>query len=173
MNLTEIPFKEPEKAEKIFQEFYQPAYYNEFLQSVNNRLLELLKNSVDPDMAIINIDRFFNAYTNRSSLYSLLQQVPASMELMIKLCGQSQFSADVLVRNPELFTWLMEEGQLDEKKTKERYLDEIEEELSPIRSYVRKMNSKNWRLMPSRDAGADAVGRGPSFTISIYSIHTG
>ena len=84
MQVSEIPFEDIPKAEKTFQRLCQPAYYNEYLPAVNDSLLEQLKESVDPDMALNNVDRYLDACINRSATYSLFTQVPYFLEIPYK-----------------------------------------------------------------------------------------
>ncbi len=141
MQVSDISFEDPSKAEKTFQRLCQPKYYNDYLPFVNDRLLEQLKESVDPDLALNNVDRYLDACINRSATYSFFTQLPSSLDTLVKLCGGSQFIADILVRNPELFLWLLEGGQLNQKKNLEDYRNQAEEWVSPVHNLTRKVNA--------------------------------
>ncbi|MCK5572406.1 MAG: hypothetical protein KAJ12_06575, partial [Bacteroidetes bacterium] len=65
-----------------------------------------LRESPDADMALTNLLRFSEASVSKASLFNDLLQYPVVMELLLKICGSSQYFSDILVRDPGLFRWL-------------------------------------------------------------------
>jgi glutamate-ammonia-ligase adenylyltransferase len=62
--------------------------------------------SPDPDKAITNLFRFAEATVSKASLFNDLVKYPVALEVLLKVFGYSQYLADILVRDPELFRWL-------------------------------------------------------------------
>jgi [glutamine synthetase] adenylyltransferase / [glutamine synthetase]-adenylyl-L-tyrosine phosphorylase len=62
--------------------------------------------SPEPDRAITNLLRFCEATLSRASLFNDLVKYPVALEVLAAILGQSQYLADILVRDPELFRWL-------------------------------------------------------------------
>ncbi len=67
---------------------------------------DLLADSPDPDLALVNLLRFVEASFSRAALFNDLVQFRPFLELLVTLFGSSRYLADILVREPELFRWL-------------------------------------------------------------------
>ena len=61
----------------------------------------------DPDLALVNLERWLGSTGNPSSYLSLLAQSPLASDFL-NLLGASQPSADALIQNPELAGMLLE-----------------------------------------------------------------
>ncbi len=75
-----------------------------FMTQVEMRLLC----SPDPDRVLAHLLRFIETSFNSTSLFTDLTVYPATLDLMFSLFGHSQYLAEVLIRDPELFDWLRE-----------------------------------------------------------------
>ena len=78
------------------------------------------KRTAHPRRALTNLHRFLltgfsSAWIRDFHEHRLLQQI------LLELFAQSQFLADILVRNPELFRWLTATNVLQATATKEQY----------------------------------------------------
>jgi glutamate-ammonia-ligase adenylyltransferase len=100
-----------------------------------------LKSSADADMALNNLLRFIEASYNKTSLLSDLTKFPHLLEILIKTFSTSQYFADILVRDPELFRWLTTTGLLTSAKTKKELLDEAAQVASLFKTVERKINA--------------------------------
>ncbi|MBX3120114.1 MAG: hypothetical protein KF784_13690 [Fimbriimonadaceae bacterium] len=58
--------------------------------------------ATDPDLAIINLERWLKAVSNPGTQLALLLQMPRFLRLLIELLGASQPVANALIQNPEL-----------------------------------------------------------------------
>ncbi|MDH3251587.1 MAG: DUF294 nucleotidyltransferase-like domain-containing protein [Ignavibacteria bacterium] len=85
-----------------------------------------LAESPDPDMSLTNFVRFVEATLSKSSLFNDLAHYPVWSEVLITLFGSSQYFADILVRDPELFRWLTASDVLERFPTADALSQELE-----------------------------------------------
>lgn len=65
-----------------------------------------LRSAPDPDAALTGLLRVVEATPGPSALLNDLARHPVLLELLVRVCGSSQYFSDILVRDPELFRWL-------------------------------------------------------------------
>ncbi|MCX7799988.1 MAG: DUF294 nucleotidyltransferase-like domain-containing protein, partial [Fimbriimonadales bacterium] len=80
--------------------------------------------SPNPDLALLNLERWVQASSNPSMQVENLLLYPSAARLLATLMGASQPIADSLVQNPELAGLLFEPEALDSKPTVESVLAE-------------------------------------------------
>lgn len=137
-------FTNPERARESFQKIAgtDEIDRNKF-DEVFPLLLDELKESPDPDMAIANFERFSESIISRMAFFSSLKQNPAVTQILLTLFGHSQFLSDAMVRNPEYFDWFIDSAILRLSKTR----DEMEQELGDM---VNLFTTRNSRLNAMR-----------------------
>jgi [glutamine synthetase] adenylyltransferase / [glutamine synthetase]-adenylyl-L-tyrosine phosphorylase len=86
------------------------------LDSILPTFLTALGRAADPDLALNNLERYTERALNRSFLLSLFQGNPRILHLALTIFGSSQFLSDILIRQPQLFEWLLEPGVLHRPK---------------------------------------------------------
>ncbi len=138
-------FKSPEKAistiEKITDDFILSTLRFDLADSFIINLISSMKHSPNPEQSLNNFTRFVESTFNKSSLYKDLAIYPQMMKILIITFGYSQYFADILVRDPELFRWLTYTNVLDKKMTGENYLAEIYSTISHFKSTSKKLNA--------------------------------
>ncbi|MBI2620518.1 MAG: hypothetical protein HYW57_10595 [Ignavibacteriales bacterium] len=82
-----------------------------------------LSKTPDPIRAANNFHRFLSAGFS-SALLTDFQQHPVLRQIVLELFAQSQYLADILVRDPELFRWLTAGNALKVAKSKSDFLSE-------------------------------------------------
>jgi glutamate-ammonia-ligase adenylyltransferase len=87
-------------------------------------LLTALGRVPDPDLALNNLERFAHKVLDRHFLLGLFRDNPRILHLALTVFGSSQFLSDILVRQPQLFEWLLEPGVVQRPKSKEELSDE-------------------------------------------------
>ncbi|MEK9137638.1 MAG: hypothetical protein AAB393_10990, partial [Bacteroidota bacterium] len=102
-------FTDPSRAQRnlrIIHELFiaSGSYFS--LEDFSKALHGQLTLSPGPDMAITNLLRFSEATLSKASLFNDLLKYPVTLEVLVKVFGYSQYLADILVRDPELFRWL-------------------------------------------------------------------
>lgn len=99
-----------------------------------------VRRTAHPHRALTNLHRFLHTGFSSAWLrdfqdHRLLQQI------LLELFAQSQFLADILVRNPELFRWLTTTNVLKKTKLRDQYLAEAIEATSLFMRTEKKIDS--------------------------------
>ena len=89
---------------------------------------ELARQS-DPDRALNNWERYAAALGEPGRHYRTLLRQPTRLELLVRIFATSQFLADALVRNPELFDWVTEPERLRRPRRLAEVVPELVAEL--------------------------------------------
>ena len=106
-SLRRLGFSDPVRAAQSIAGLTPTPRDAELLAPAWPRLLGELAAAPDPDMALLNLERFAEA-VDRPTLFSTLATHPGAAHLLVRLGGSSQFLADVLRRWPASFAWLLE-----------------------------------------------------------------
>jgi glutamate-ammonia-ligase adenylyltransferase len=94
------------------------------LETILPTLLAALGRLPDPDLALNNLERFAEKVLDRHFLLGLFRDNPRILHLALTVFGSSQFLSDILVRQPQLFEWLLEPGVVHHPKSKEELAQE-------------------------------------------------
>ncbi len=107
-----------------------PTLPDDLRQNLWRQLRDVLPTTSDPDRALNNLDRFFEAARSRLALASLLQRDPTGLPILMTLFSTSQYLSDWLIREPENYDFLrMTEGQL---YAREVLVDELVSEIDTV-----------------------------------------
>ena len=115
-------------------------------------LLNVLRDSPNPDMALRYLSAFTDKVGARSSYYTMFAEKPSTLEVLTRVCGSSLYLADMLIASPELFDLLTVPTLVERSKTivekQEEALQIIEKApkermLSMLRRYK---NDEIWRV---------------------------
>ncbi len=115
----------PERAAKNVELLAPDAAARSQLELALPALLTGLRRVPDPDMALNNLERFNQAVLDRRFLLGLFRDSPRVLHLLITIFGSSQFLSDILVRQPQLFEWLLEPGIVRRPTGKEELREEV------------------------------------------------
>ena len=84
-------------------------------------------------MALNNFERLSRSVFSQSSFYRTLEDRPETCSLLTRVLGSSQHLADILVRDPEYFYWLVETPyRLLRGKTPAEFRGDIEAGVSAV-----------------------------------------
>ena len=107
-------------------------------------VLKTLKGDVratpHPKRALTNFHRFLSTGFS-SSLLRDFQEHRSLQQIALEIFSQSQFLADILVRNPELFHWLTSTNVLKVVKSAEEYAGEASETMRLFQRLEKKLDS--------------------------------
>ena len=115
-------------------------------------LLNVLRDSPNPDMALRYLSAFTDKVGARSSYYTMFAEKPSTLEALTRVCGTSLYLADMLIASPELFDLLTVPTLIERSKTlaekQEEALQIVAEApegrmLSMLRQYK---NDEIWRI---------------------------
>ena len=70
-------------------------------------LMEGLTRAPDPDLALLQCERFIEGVGSTAGLYDLFKQAPLALVDLIRLFGSSEFLSQILIRHPELVDLLL------------------------------------------------------------------
>jgi glutamate-ammonia-ligase adenylyltransferase len=93
-----------------------------------------------PKRGLTNLHRFLSTGFS-SSLLRDFQEHQLLQQIALEIFSQSQFLADILVRNPELFHWLTSTNVLKVAKTNEEYAMETFEAMKLFQRMEKKLDS--------------------------------
>jgi glutamate-ammonia-ligase adenylyltransferase len=90
-----------------------------FLASIAPRLLEAIAATPDPDATLVNLARVSDSLGGKGVLWELFSFNAPSLELYVRMCGASNYLADILTTNPGMIDELMDSLVLDKLPTYE------------------------------------------------------
>ncbi len=108
----------------------------DFMPSVRAQL----RKTPDPRRALNNLQRFLASAFSVTLIREFSAQ-KVLLEIALTLFSQSQYLADILVRNPELFPWLVSSGALKTTKTHEAFLAEARKAVEPFERTEKKLDA--------------------------------
>lgn len=95
------------------------------LEKITPLLLQKVFDSPDPDMALINLERFLSVIATRPSYYALLAENRETRKLLVSLFGMSEFLSKILISHPELLDSMASSNYSSTAKIKETMTDEL------------------------------------------------
>lgn len=104
-------------------------------------LLEAIKLSPDPDMALNNFERWQANLGNRLPYYRFLVENPTVLEIFFTVCATSQFFSEILIQNPEYFEFFSDPDLRRRTKTASQHYRELRNLLSTCTSYGMKIDA--------------------------------
>lgn len=87
----------------------------------------------DPDLAVLNLDRFARASFDRRALFTLLRAHPVLIRFFLHFFSFSPFLSDILIRYPEYMEWLLRAEVLDRDLSAENCRDSLARAVAPFR----------------------------------------
>jgi glutamate-ammonia-ligase adenylyltransferase len=114
----------PKQAAKNIGLLAPDAASRSSLEAILPTLLSALGRLPDPDLALNNLERFSQKVLDRHFLLGLFRGNSRILHLALTIFGSSQFLSDILVRQPQLFEWLLEPGVIQRPKSKVELAEE-------------------------------------------------
>ena len=96
--------------------------------------------SPDPHRSLRNLVRFLDAGFSTSLLREFVN-FPVLQRVLVALLGQSQYLADILVRDPQLFLWLTASDALTRTRTTEEVLEECRSAVALFQRIEKKIDA--------------------------------
>jgi glutamate-ammonia-ligase adenylyltransferase len=107
----------------------------QLLREVAPALLGEVVRAPDPDLALRNMATFLAAIGARSSFLALLAENPATMGVLVRLFGSSEFLSQVLIRHPEMLDSLVRADLVRVEMPKAEMAAELASLLATAESY--------------------------------------
>ena len=102
------------------------------LAEIAGPLLDQAGKTADPDAALLRLETLVERIPNPLGLLSFLQAQPQALEILIQILGTSSHLAQLLLRNPEYFYWLLEEDRLERVEGRRYFQDHAKEAILPF-----------------------------------------
>ncbi|MEN3037815.1 MAG: hypothetical protein ABDI07_01455 [Candidatus Kryptonium sp.] len=138
-------FKTNEKSiqqlEDLVDDFIKSTLNIDLVEAFLKNFISYLNISPNPERSLNNFTRFVESSFNKSSLYKDLAFYPQMLKILLTTFGYSQYFADILVRDPELFRWLTSTNVLDKKPSKQDLLTEAKNLISNFQTLKSKLNA--------------------------------
>jgi glutamate-ammonia-ligase adenylyltransferase len=130
--LKKYGFKDPEGADRNLQLMGEDLSTRLILARIIKVLLEAAGKCPDPDSAINYFERLLANVAHSSNFLGFLGDTPEALEALILLLGTSPFSAEILIRNPEYFYWILDELGTPWIKSSEAFLQAAQQASEPF-----------------------------------------
>ncbi len=122
--LSEFRFENVREAHRLLKRLANGGDGIQFSPSVRRTffklaptLLNVLRDSPNPDMALRYLSAFTDKVGARSSYYTMFTEKPSTLEVLTRVCGTSLYLADMLIASPELFDLLTVPTLIERSKT--------------------------------------------------------
>jgi|GEM_PF-1868288 len=113
--------------------------------------------SQKPWIGLNNLERFTDGLSNDKSLFDFLEQYPSAFEVLWASLAKAQHLAEILIRNPEDFYWLLENSSLGSPlsgaEIRQQFYDTVFGFQSPYRqiSFLHRLHRRHFLRVAMRD----------------------
>ena len=128
--LEPFGFENPREAQRRIKLMAEGPEGSRFSPGVRTKLIEIaptllncLRHTPDPDMALSHIEAFTSRVGARASYYTMFHQNSSILDLLARLCGTSLFLSELLIAHPESFDALTAPGVMEQPRTLAEKLD--------------------------------------------------
>ena len=102
----------------------------------------VLIDAPDPDMALNNFARVVQAASSRASFLHMLKEHPELCRMLLYVLGGSPFMADMLVRDSDVFDWLIDApDRITQSCGKEQLLTSFDRAIEAVNTREDKLNA--------------------------------
>jgi glutamate-ammonia-ligase adenylyltransferase len=136
--LAPYGFRDPGAADRNLQSIAQDPVARGLLAEILPELLAALADSVDPDAALNHLERFVRSGGGAQALLGHLRADPRTIEVLARAFGASGFMAEILIRNPAWFYWLVDPAVLGRSRTRAEIGSDLDHALSSLHSEARR-----------------------------------
>ncbi|MBE0598542.1 MAG: bifunctional [glutamate--ammonia ligase]-adenylyl-L-tyrosine phosphorylase/[glutamate--ammonia-ligase] adenylyltransferase, partial [Desulfuromonadales bacterium] len=109
------------------------------LERIAPLLLQEVLDSPEPDMALINLERFLGVLRARATFYALLAENREIIRMLINLFSTSQFLSRIFIQHPEILDSLVSRSYAVVIKTQEAMETELGDLLTRADDYEEKL----------------------------------
>lgn len=139
--LTQVGIQDLLRAKSILEVLRGWGPHAEAFDEMLPALKSSLQLSPDPDMALINFDRWQASLTNRLPYYRFLCSNPKTFEIFFTVCATSQFFSEILIAQPELFEFFSDPDQRSRLISTTQHYREAHKMIEISSSYAMQLNA--------------------------------
>lgn len=116
-----------------------------------------IRQSIRPWIGLNNVQRFTESIGSKRTFFDLLEHFPSAFEIFWTLMSRSPHLAELLIRNPEDFYWLIEESSLGEsialKSLEKQFGETVFSFDSPYRrtAFIHRLHRRHFLRIALRD----------------------
>lgn len=132
--LGKYPFKDVNEAYQNLMQlatesvpFLSTRRCRQFLASIAPRLLKVIAEAPDPDLALVNLEKVSASLGGKGVLWELFSVNSPTLKLYVDLCAWSQFLSEILINNPGMIDELLDSLVLNQPRTFEELRRELAE----------------------------------------------
>src|SRR5256885_1752990 len=129
--LSPYGFKSPAQADANLQAMAHDPSERNLLADIVEDLLACVSQSANSDQSLNYLERFAGV-VNKTRLFSFLKDSPRMMEVLAKTLGASPYMAEILIRDPQHFYWLIDPDILYNNREKRAIQRELAQTLRVI-----------------------------------------
>jgi len=115
-----------------------------YLSNIAPQLLASIAKTPDPDWTLMNLDRVTNVLGGKGILWELLSSSPAIMQLLVRVCGSSEYLVNILTQSPGMIDDLLNSLLLDRLPREQemmRMLDQLSRQADDLDTVIRDFKS--------------------------------
>lgn len=105
--LQSLGFRDPQSADEHLQKMADDLVAREALGRLAPDLLPAILESPNPDNAVAAIAQYVASRSGRAMFLDYLREDPRALHVLTYVMGASPYLADILIRTPEYFHWLV------------------------------------------------------------------
>ncbi|PLX95937.1 MAG: bifunctional [glutamate--ammonia ligase]-adenylyl-L-tyrosine phosphorylase/[glutamate--ammonia-ligase] adenylyltransferase [Desulfuromonas sp.] len=110
------------------------------LERIAPLLMQEVIDSAEPDMALLNLERFLGALRARGTFYALLAENREIIRVLIALFATSQFLSRIFIQNPAILDSLVSRSYAVQFKDRDELNKELHELLARGRDYEEQLD---------------------------------
>jgi len=133
--LGKYPFKDMQEAYHNLNQlatetipFLESRRCRQFLANIAPQLLQVIAETPDPDMALVNLEKVSASLGGKAVLWELFSFNTPSLRLYVELCAWSQFLSEILINNPGMIDEVLDSLVLNLPRT----IADLHEELTEL-----------------------------------------
>ena len=139
--LLYLGIRDLQRARTIFEILRGWGPHAEAFDQMLPHLLQAMKLSPDPDMALNNFERWQANLANRLPYYRFLAENPTVLEIFFTVCATSQFFSEILIQNPEYFEFFSDPSLRRRPKTAAQHYRDLQNLMRTCTSYGMKIDA--------------------------------
>jgi glutamate-ammonia-ligase adenylyltransferase len=146
--LEEKGFKNPEGAYESLMALREGPPHSHLtqrarrhLERISPLLMQEVLDSPEPDMALVNLERFLGALRARATFFALLAENREIIKVLVSLFGTSQFLSRIFIQHPEILDSLVSRSYAVFFKERQLMEQELGELLNTAADYEEKLDA--------------------------------
>ncbi|MBI2809059.1 MAG: bifunctional [glutamate--ammonia ligase]-adenylyl-L-tyrosine phosphorylase/[glutamate--ammonia-ligase] adenylyltransferase [Planctomycetes bacterium] len=108
--------------------FLESRRCRQFLANIAPSLLQVVAETPDPDLALVNLEKVSASLGGKAVLWELFSFNAPSLKLYVELCAWSQFLSEILINNPGMIDELLDSLVLNLPRS----FEELSQELTSL-----------------------------------------